>query len=251
VRSKRTPVEAENPFVAMEKQFSDLIEDSLDHYRDQRDQFYEQAFQGLFESPWLSTLLGARRARRGPISLRAQLERLNIKSAMRDFDHGGALDAFARVVAFVRGDGVIDVRPFNMMRRILSEQRVEPVTLAEYRDSVQRQSFVLLLDEERALEGLLKLLPEAEMRHTVMDFVLEVLSAAGPLDAVSATRYQRVKQLLGLADAPKLDAPEAPPEPEPEAWLVEPPKAAAPAKPKAPVRKRAPAKSKPVVPTKH
>ncbi|WP_374346910.1 DUF3141 domain-containing protein [Chitinimonas sp.] len=239
IRNKRAEVAADNPFVQLEKHFSGLIEDCLDHYRDQRDQMHEQTFKHLFESPWMTTLLGARRARRSPTSLRAQLERLNIKAALHDFDHGGALDAFARVIAYVRGDGVIDVRPFNMMRRILSEQRVEPVTLAEYRDSVQRQSFVLMLDEERALQGLPKLLPDRLMRKTVMDFVLEVLGAAGPLDAASAERYQRIKALLGLnaqrlAAAPAADA-------SPHGAASTPPKVASktatprkPAKPKGP-----------------
>lgn len=198
VRGKRHAMGEDNPFLAMEQQFSKLVEDSLDHYRDQRDEAVEDTFKKMYDAPWLATLLGARRSRRAPMSLRAQLDRLNIRAAMRDFDHGGALDAFVRVIDYVRGDGVVDVRPFNLMRRIMSENRVEPVSLEEYRETVQRQSFVLMLDEQRALECLPKLLPEPEMRETVMAFVLEVLSAAGPLSNEMSVRYKTVYDLLGL-----------------------------------------------------
>lgn len=199
VRQQRHTTTHDNPLISMEKQFSNLVEDSLDHFRDERDQMVEQSFKAMYDAPWLALLLGARRSRRAPMSLRAQLDRLNIRSAMRDFDHGGALDAFVRIIDYVRGEGVVDVRPFNLMRRIMSENRVEPVSLAEYRDSVQRQSFVLMLDEQRALECLPKLLPEMEMRETVMAFVLEVLSAAGPLQAAMVARYDHVYELLELS----------------------------------------------------
>jgi hypothetical protein len=198
VRNHRNPTSRDNPFVALEQHISGLIEDSLDHYRDQRDQFSEQMFKVMYDSPWMAMLLGARRNRRGPMSLRTQLERLNIKSALHDFDHGGALDAFVRVVAYIRAEEVIDVRPFNMMRRIMSEQRVEAVSLKEYRDAVQRQCFVLMLDEERAMAALPKLIPDVEMRRTVMDFVHEVLSAAGPLEPAVEQRYRDVANLLEL-----------------------------------------------------
>jgi hypothetical protein len=197
-RQQRKPVAEDNRFLEAERQASKLIEDGLDRYRDQRDHLTEETFKKMFESPWLSTLVGARRARRGPVSLQAQLERLNIKSAMRDFETGGAFDAFVRVMAYIHDNKAIDTRPFNLMRKIVAEHRVEPVTLAEYRETVQRQSLVLMLDEERALAGLIKLVPDLDMRHTIMNFAEEILTAAGPMDADVATRYAAIRKLFAV-----------------------------------------------------
>jgi len=198
VRQKRTPTTKENSFVQAEQQLSDLIEDLLDRYRDQRDAMAEELFKAMYSSHWLSMLVGARKVRRGPMSLRAQLERLNIKSAIHDFENGGAFDAFVRVMAYVHDRHVVDERPFNLMRRIVAEHRVEPITLAEYRQSVQRQSFVLMLDEERALSALPKLVPDMAMRRTIMSFAKEVLTAAGPMEDGVTERYNEICALFVL-----------------------------------------------------
>jgi hypothetical protein len=198
VKQKRTPVGNENAFVQAEQQMSDMIEDWFNRYRDQRDHATEELFKAMFSSHWLSLLVGARKVRRGPMSLRAQLERLNIKSAMQDFENGGAFDAFVRVMAYVHDKHVVDERPFNLMRRIVAEHRVEPITLAEYRQSVQRQSFVLMLDEERALLALPKMVTDMAMRRTIMSFAKEVLTAAGPMEDASAERYNEICALFVL-----------------------------------------------------
>jgi pimeloyl-ACP methyl ester carboxylesterase len=200
VRQHRHVVSEDNLFVALEREGAKLIEDSLNRYRDQRDHFTEQVFKKLYDAPWLSTLLGARKARRGPMSLQQQLERLNLKGALHDFDHGGALDTFVRVMTYIRDDHVIDERPFNLMRRIVNDKRVDPITLEQYRDSVQRQSRVLMLDEDRAMQGLLRLLPDMERRLMVMGFVHEVLHAAGPIEGEILARYRHVCALLGTPD---------------------------------------------------
>lgn len=207
-RAQRAPAAADNAFVQMEKHFSKLVEQGLDYYRDQRDHASEQLFKQVYGSPWLATLFGGGqapapgRAKAGPASLRAQLERLNIKAALDNFDRGTPLDAFVRVMAYIGEDHVVDERPFNLLRQMVAERRIEAGSLAEYRESVQRQSFVLMLDEERALAGLPKLVPEPPERRRLMDTVLQLLNAAGPVQGAIQRRYEAVCAILDLATEP-------------------------------------------------
>ena len=197
VRKKRAKIAEDNPFLTAERRVSDMIEKSLDQYREHRDHGIEELFKHMYGSPWLATLLGARRTRREPVSLRAQLEKLNIKAALNDFETGGRLDAFVRIMAYVHEDHVVDERPFNLMRRIVDENRVEPITLAQYRDSVQRQSFVLMLDERRALNALPKLVPDQSQRDMVIGFVYEILTAVGPIQGRVLERFEEACSLFG------------------------------------------------------
>ncbi|WP_269531668.1 DUF3141 domain-containing protein [Chitinimonas sp. BJYL2] len=247
VKAQRAPVSTDNPFLQLEKQFSRLVEKQLDHYRDQRDQFYEQLFKHTYGSPWLATLLGVELNRPNPArqaqSLRKQLERLNIKEALRNFDHGSALDAFVRIMAYIAEEHAVDERAYKLLQQMVTDGQVETASLAEFRAAVQRQSVVLMLDEERALEGLPKLLPKMEDRHRLMDAVLRLFSAAGPIkpEDSSAQRYAQVRRILELDTAPKPPAKaDAPIQPAPK--VVAKAVASAPAKP-APA-KRAPAAKK-------
>ncbi|MDD4242572.1 MAG: DUF3141 domain-containing protein, partial [Smithellaceae bacterium] len=52
-RRNRKPAAADNPFTAMEKSFSDYLENVLDIYRDYRDLSQEHVFQLIYGSDWL------------------------------------------------------------------------------------------------------------------------------------------------------------------------------------------------------
>src|SRR5690606_1546419 len=53
VRKQRTPVAADNVFLAMERVMSDGIARSWDVWRDIRDRSVEAIFHGVYGSPWL------------------------------------------------------------------------------------------------------------------------------------------------------------------------------------------------------
>lgn len=52
VKENRRPVSPENPYVQLEKNFSDLIADSLNMFRDIRDQTQEFCFKTVYGNPW-------------------------------------------------------------------------------------------------------------------------------------------------------------------------------------------------------
>src|SRR5215813_13233690 len=57
-RAQRVVVTPDNPFVAMQKQFSQAIVDVLNLYRDARDQMVEQAFHAVYGSPVVQAACG-------------------------------------------------------------------------------------------------------------------------------------------------------------------------------------------------
>ena len=71
VRANRRPVAPDNPFVKVERDVSDQIEEALDQYRDARDDMSERMFKAIYESPWLAAAVGVEAGslgRRGPQS---------------------------------------------------------------------------------------------------------------------------------------------------------------------------------------
>src|SRR5262245_62611190 len=109
---------------------SDRIEQALDQYRDVRDEMYERMFKTIYESPWLAAAVGLEPAslgRRGPQSAtweQDELKRLKRQEIESHMEHGTLLDAWARLLLYVRPEEkLVDERHFNMVRR-----RIEVLT---------------------------------------------------------------------------------------------------------------------------
>ncbi|MFZ1126329.1 MAG: DUF3141 domain-containing protein, partial [Candidatus Baltobacteraceae bacterium] len=58
VRRNRRPVSADNPFLANERRFSELMVQQLDAYRDLRDRWTELTFNSIYAQPWLRAAVG-------------------------------------------------------------------------------------------------------------------------------------------------------------------------------------------------
>ena len=209
VRENRRPVAPDNPFVQAERRVSDQIEQGLDQYRDVRDDMYERMFKAIYESPWLAAAVGVRPeslGRRGPTAAtweQAELKRLKRAELESHIEEGTPLDAWVRLLLYVRPEGSpADERPFNMIRRMLEELKPENVpSLAALKAAIKRQAFVLALDEERAIAALPKLVPEMHLRRRGCEVARLVARARGELTPYQEERFRKVASLLGL-DSP-------------------------------------------------
>ena len=130
----------------------------------------------------------ARRAlgRRGPQSAtweQDELKRLKRQEFEAGIEQGTLLDAWARLLIYVRPEGsAVDERPFNMVRRMIEELKPENApSLAALKAAVKRQAFILALDEERAIAALPKLAPEMRHRRQGFDVARTVMKARGEL----------------------------------------------------------------------
>jgi tellurite resistance protein len=58
--------------------------------------------------------------------------------------------------------------------------------------------FVLLVDEERAIAALPRLIPDLKQRERAVALARRIASAKGPLSASQEARFQHIEQILGL-----------------------------------------------------
>jgi hypothetical protein len=206
VRATRRPAAPDNPFVKIEHDVSGQIEQALDQYRDVRDDMSERMFKTIYESPWLAAAVGIEAGslgRRGPQSAtweQDELKRLKRKEVESHIEEGTLIDAWARLMIYVRPEeGAVDERPFNLVRRMIEELKPENVpSLAALKAAVKRQAFVLALDEERAIKALPKLVPEMHHRRKGVEAARLVMRARGELTAYQEERFRRVASILGL-----------------------------------------------------
>ena len=105
-----------------------------------------------------------------------------------------------RVLIYCNRDlHVVDERPFNAMRRLLSESgRDDQIRVADLKQVAKRQTFLVLLDEERALAGLAHLLPEASERSRALDMASALAATRGEIVPAQQERFDRVASVLGL-----------------------------------------------------
>jgi hypothetical protein len=223
VRKNRRPVADSNVFVTLEELFSDSLVHTLNLFRDLRDDSQEVMFKAIFERPIVQRALGVtgdRVSARGDEAERraSRAQRIEALKA-RDLE-GGTLEAFVRICAYIhKGQPAAEERGFRALKQIYAEAHEDTrKTLVEFKDAVREQTFLVRLDEQRALETLAVLLPDREHRLATMHAVWRMEKAIGPVDAEREARIRRVEEVLGV------DRPAAlPPDdlPAREVWAVE------------------------------
>ncbi|MBT9492169.1 MAG: DUF3141 domain-containing protein [Paucibacter sp.] len=200
VRQQRRPVAADNPFVQAEQTGSSWITQSLDAYRDARDTAHEQLFMAIYGSPLLSAALGEPASTAAAPAPERSLPNRPDQACL---DQGSPLDAGMRMLIHIASDGSgIDERPLRMMQLLLKEAHAAGetgLTLADLKRSAKTQHLALLLDRERALAALPKLLPDPAQAHTAFALVRKIARAQGPLSEAHAQRLAQVEQALNLS----------------------------------------------------
>ena len=203
VRKNRQPVAADNLFLQWEKNFSDWLTLSLNAFQDWRDMLMEHMFFGIYGQSWLQALLGLRasddppRPRPGgdPDHM-AAVER-RIEELRAKMDKGGPREAAIRALIYVRmPENAADERAFEMLRRIRAEHGAQK-SLAEFKQDLREQYYMLRLDESRAVE----LIPELLKGHEnegprLLEFVRQIATAGGPLNEEGQRRLAQVEKLF-------------------------------------------------------
>jgi pimeloyl-ACP methyl ester carboxylesterase len=207
VRQNRVKAEADNPLGFLERQASDWIQLCLRSWGEARDTLTEQVFHAVYGSPALQALTGLaadnatprRRVERDVAREAASTAaRAAAEGAMED---GDVLDAFVRAVMYVaRPAGRVDERGFAALQEIgamLPPERRPG--FVRFKEIVRKQSLVLDLDEDRAIDALPRLAANEEDRRRVLDGLDHLLSLRPALTAEQAERLGRVKALLQAA----------------------------------------------------
>ena len=205
VRENRRPVAKDNPFRDAQERVSDGVARALDSYRDRRDQAVERLFLTTYDSPLLQALVGlaAPDAEVRPPHVHDEAFEALVEKRMAEIAarvaEGGPPEALFRILAYARkGEGGVDERAFQMLRRIRHEYPdARRLPLEEVRRIFREQVFLLAIDQETALAALPVLLADGKDRKAVLDAAERILSASGPLSANQRARLREVAERLG------------------------------------------------------
>jgi hypothetical protein len=203
VRNNRQPVSADNPFLQWEKIFSDWITASLDAFRDWRDMLTEQMFFGIYGQPWMQALLGLRasdnppRHHPGRDSDHAAFVERRIEELRAKMDQGGPREAALRALVYVgMPEKGTDEREFEMLRQIRAEHGSEK-SLAEFKQDLREQYYMLRIDERRAIELIPKLLQGHEEKGPqLLEYIRRIVYADGSLGEEGQRRLAQVEKLF-------------------------------------------------------
>jgi hypothetical protein len=201
IRADRHPVEANNPFLALEKMASSWIVTNLEIFAKTRGAMTEAMFLGTYGSPLVQAAIGlkaehsdAGRAIERDLATRSKLE--------ADMCRGGFLDAGLRTLLYVLHGAGADERQFNALEALRNRApESERLPLSQLKDIMRRQATLLRSNEKKAISTISKLLPDdPEARRRTLLAINDVISAAGELDSDEATRFENIKRLFGMAE---------------------------------------------------
>ena len=204
IRADRHPVEANNPFLALEKMASSWIVTNLEIFAKTREAMTEAMFLGTYGSPLVQAAVGLKAEHSGAgRAIEHDLARAETRSKLEaDMRRGGFLDAGLRTLLYVlRGEGA-DERQFNALEALRKRApESERLPLSQLKDIMRRQATLLRSNEKKAISTISKLLPDdPEARRRTLMAIYDVISAAGELDSDEATRFENIKRLFGMTE---------------------------------------------------
>jgi pimeloyl-ACP methyl ester carboxylesterase len=184
IQKNRQPVSKDNAFWQAQEELSDWFRTSLDGYRDVRDHTCEALFHVVYGSPLVQAMVGLKasdhspRRRPGDEPVHKAFVAQRVQELTSAIAEGGPREAALRALLYVRQpEGAVDERGFNLLRRMRDE--AGGLTLAEFKELVREQFFMLLLDQRRAVNAIPAMLARdpksasrmAGMLHRVIDAV--------------------------------------------------------------------------------
>jgi hypothetical protein len=205
VRRDRRPVSPENPFLAFEHMMSDMIASGLEMWGNARDAATEAFFFNTYGSPIVQAMFGLRAdntsvsrsiGRDVAREAAAQQAAANLE---QQIDQGGLIEAAVRALIYVRlPEGKVDERGFAALKQISAElPAAKRVGLARFKEIVKEQYLILLMDAERAIAALPKLLPGNRRQcDEALALVRRVLAARGALPEEGRRRLERIEALF-------------------------------------------------------
>ncbi|MGH8583525.1 MAG: DUF3141 domain-containing protein [Gammaproteobacteria bacterium] len=204
VRAQRRAALPDNPFVAFQEQASQTIVTLLQAYGNLRDQTLEAFFHAIYGSPLTQAMLGLKASDEAPRRRpglepeeRAFVER-KIAELKGRITEGGLREAGIRAMLYIGlGDAFVDERGFAVLRRARAEHKGLP--LAEFKQELREQFYLLLLDEEGAVSAIPGMLPDDfEQRQKWFAVIREIVLAAGEPSEERRRRLARVAGLFGV-----------------------------------------------------
>jgi hypothetical protein len=171
VRAQRQAADKEQPLRKLERAGSDLLEASLEYYRELRDAASEAAFFQLYGNLF-SVYLAERREAEAQAAPADPRELPFVKDALASIDQGGLPEAMTRVAALMRAaaGGEMQLEFLDRKHELVEQYRELLPALApdEWRRIRGEQDIVVRYEPQRALETLPQLVSDAAERKRLL-----------------------------------------------------------------------------------
>ncbi len=208
-RSHRRPVNQDNGFAQLERSNAYRIERTFDFWRDWRDAWFEVAFYAIYCSPFMHGI-GAHAHRQRSMGRHEEFsKRADIVRLLSCIDQGGYAEAVIRMLLLLaQARGSVRRSRLERSNAVLHSREPFSALAAEVRARIiQEQATIVYLEPERALTGLVALLPTKLERIRALTQVDEI---AGPHEEMNAATRAMLQELQLVLDVQRPDQAVAP-----------------------------------------
>lgn len=204
VKENRVEIGEQNRFRLIEKDISDLIEESWNLYRDLRDMRDEALFKAIYTNPLVTLMIPSKTqtatdAVDGVLAVASRKDDLkkDKKKWGQAMEDGGYADGLIRVLAAViaidKTIEEIEIKEAGQIIRTRPEFR--DMKIEQFRALVAAQFRMIQVDSKKALAALPKLLKTPEERAEAIKFAHQVAAAGGK------TPGKQEKELIAKIEA--------------------------------------------------
>ena len=201
VRQHRHPAPEDNVFLGLEHTVSKQIVSALNFCRDLRDNWVEQ----MVKLAYGPLGLGAFFPPEPPLEAKAgktaeEQAKVELAALRGEFQRGGFPEAVARMlIAVMKKRGAIDRRSFMIAHELSEHQPDLPeLSEADLHSLVAKQTLLIQLDPEAALEALPRLLPSQADRERAVAIVARIMMLEPDLSDPDSPAAKMVKKFLDL-----------------------------------------------------
>jgi len=202
IKENRRPVSKDNMFVKLEKQFSDKIVDSLNTYRDRRDDSLGSRFRLMYENPLMKAVFPEERVSEDtvvetvdPIQQKIEKE-LWRETMVKD---GFEAAAIRIVIAVWAADKSVDQREYLVAHHLFkTNARLKQMKPAELKRVFKVQAAIVEYDLEEAINTLPELLPSQAEREDAFEIANAIAMADLNIDENEQKLLDRIHTLLEL-----------------------------------------------------
>ena len=209
VRAARRPVSQDNPLLKIEQAMSDAIVQSLDTYRDIRDNTREAMFH-LFYGSMRGLVPASAESNPEPVPvLKTNLaDSPEVRRILGTIAEGGYSTAVIRMMILLAGDrGTVRRSRLERSNRLLNE---DPAFAALSGSDIKRiifeQTLIVELQPDAALTKLASLLPDVAEAERALSVVEAVAGPVEEMEERTITMFAHMREALGCESAP-LSAP--------------------------------------------
>jgi hypothetical protein len=208
VRKERRAVGMDNPFRRAETLMANMVERSLDFYRDVRDAWYEMAFFGLYGNPMMRRVGEPHNFRR-TLEDKDELVHLpEVQSALAGMSRGGVSEAIIRMLVMVaQARGAVHGARLERAVYTFNHSPVfADVDVATRARVLREQTLVVLFARDAALATLADLLPDMDARAVAVGTVDYIV---GLDEMIEAHTIETLEEIRSALDLPRLRLGEA------------------------------------------